>query len=751
MSQQRTPLQTTASVQPADRSSFSRPFRLQLAGGVLIALLALMAYYPSLDGGFIFDDHVLLTDNPLIMAPDGFWRVWVNSSQPDYVPMTSSTLWLEWRLWGMNPTGYHVANLALHIAACLLLWLLLKSLSIPGAFLAALLYAIHPVNVESVAWVEQRKDTLSTVLALLSILGYIKSDFPSPSTANRLYPPGAGRWFWLALLSFVLAMFSKGSVATLPVLLLLVAWWKSGRLTVRDLLRSAPFFVVSAVLTPVIIWFVAHGTGVAPRDATIVQRALQAGAVVWFYLSKALAPIKLIFFYPLWNIQTSDLRWWLPLAAALVVSFLLVWRCLKSPHSNWVPALLFAWAFFCVALAPAMGFFDPGYMRFSLVADHYQHLALLAVVSLLAAGISTWHARVRDGLQAAVAAVAVVLVGSFTVLTWQQSHLYDNEIHMYEATLKENPDCWMAHINFGAALLTTGRSAESLQHMNEALRLAPESAEAQHNLANALAATGRPEEAIEHFKQALRLRPDYVKTYCNLGSVLLAAGRFEDAIANFQHALQLDPNYAEADYYLANALTRSGHPDEALAYYQQAVHINPNYAEAHNTLGSVLIQSGHLQEALDHYQQALRSKPDFAEAHNNLAIALASSGRASEAIEHFQQAIQLEPKKGDTHYNLGVILANTGRLPEAVDQLVEALRLDPSRLQAYAKLATAYAQLQRPADAIAAAEKGLETARASGQGQLAQQFENWLANYRAQPADSHDAPPRSEADRASAK
>ena len=321
----------------------------------------------------------------------------------DYYPVTNTSLWLEWRLWGMNPGGYHAVNLALHIAACLLIWLLLHQLFIPGAFFAALLFAIHPVNVETVAWIAQRKNLLALVFFLLSILAYLRADenrqlreeMEGPQS-DRQHLASIGPWYWLSLLAFLLAILSKGSAVVLPEVLLLIMWWQRGRIAKTDVLGILPFFLLARVMTPVVSWFVTHA-GTDVREASILERFAGAGSVVWFYLSKALLPIHLLFVYPQWRIETDELRWWLPLAAAVVVTFAL-WGW-HGPRALWRHALLFAWLFFYVALVPVAGLTDTGYMQYSLVADHYQYTALIAVAAFVAAALTAWHEVARGTAQ----------------------------------------------------------------------------------------------------------------------------------------------------------------------------------------------------------------------------------------------------------------------------------------------------------------------------------------------------------------
>ncbi len=363
------------------RQRISIPFALRLsvaAGVALITVAAFLVYFPALNGGFIWDDHPLITDSNLIKAPDGPYRFWCTTDPIDYWPATNTTFWIEWRLWGMHPSGYHVTNLILHIAEAVLIWVILRKLSIPGAFLAAMIFALHPVNVESVAWIAQRKNLMAMLFFLLSIHWYLKATVsmsiagitpgrPHGGPWERgsissfiLHPSSFHFWYWLSLASFTLAMLSKGSVAVLPILLLGIVWWLRP-LTWRDLAWSGPFFLVALAFTAVNMRFQTFDMKEAIRIAGFAERLLGAGCVVWFYLYKAILPIDLSFVYAQWHIETGNPLWWLPLAAALAVTAVL-WRYRKS----WSRPLLFAWGFFCVVLVPVMGFTDVYFMRYAL-------------------------------------------------------------------------------------------------------------------------------------------------------------------------------------------------------------------------------------------------------------------------------------------------------------------------------------------------------------------------------------------------
>jgi len=344
--------------------------RTALALLVLVTAVA-VAYWPSLHGDFIWDDDALITRNAAIQSPDGLYKIWFTRETLDYWPVTNTSFWLEWRAWHTHTLGYRIVNVVLHTINAILIWLILRNLGIPGAYLAALLFAVHPVNVESVAWIAQRKNTLSMCLFLLSILSYMR---------------GTRTWYVVSVGFFLLAMLAKGSVVILPAVLLLIVWWTHRRIALRDVVLMLPFLAIGAVLTWVNVWFQTRGGQEVIRNATVVERIAAAGAIVWFYLYKAILPVQLAFVYPRWNVNPSNVLWWLPFIALVVVSVALFrWR-----HHAAGRAMLFAWAFYCVALVPVLGFVDVYFMKYSLVADHYQYVAIVGVISPVAALFNRW-------------------------------------------------------------------------------------------------------------------------------------------------------------------------------------------------------------------------------------------------------------------------------------------------------------------------------------------------------------------------
>ena len=377
-------------------------------------------------------------------------------------------------------------------------------------------------------------------------------------------------------------MLSKGSVAIVPPILLLIIWWQRRRITILDLLELAPLFAVAAVLTAVNIWFQTHGTAEAIRQATPAERIVGAGAAVWFYLWKAVDPIELLFIYPTWHIDTTSVLWWIPLAAAVGLTITL-WR---RRHSRFGAALFFAWTFFVLALLPVLGLVDTPYMRYSLVADHYQHLALIAVVTTLAAAVALLVKKtVGTPRMITIAAAAAIVVG-LAVLSHQQAALYADPIKLYEATLAKNPTCSLLQNNLANEFAAHGRPAEARSLYLQAVQADPDNVEAQINVGLLLAKEGHAEQAISHYEKALQVQPNSVAAHYNLGSAQLVLGAYQKAIDEYQWVLAKRPDYTGVHYNLGNAFFSAGRLREAAAEYRHALQLEPENADAYNNLGN---------------------------------------------------------------------------------------------------------------------------------------------------------------------
>ena len=564
-------------------------------GAALIMLLVFVADFPSLHGGFVWDDTTLITENRLIAANDGLYRFWFTTEAEDYWPLTSTAWWLEWRAWGDNATAYRVVNLLLHGVNAILVWIILQRLKIPGAWVAALVFAIHPVNVATAAWISEQKNTLSMLLYLAAILLYLRFD-------------DGERWHWYALSlgTFLLALLSKAAVAMLPVVLLGCVWWRRDHVRWKDLLRSAPFFVLSLVLGLVTVWFQHHpdAAGHPVRDDGFAARLAGAGWAPWFYLSKALWPVNLTMIYPRWKIDASLWVSYVP-GIALAGGFMLCWWRRKS----WGRPLLFGLGYFVIMLFPVLGFFNQSFFVYSFVADHWQYYSIIGVIALVVAAGERVRRRLDEQRQhlATLFGVGVLLV--LGVATWKRSAVYETDATLWRDTLAKNPRSWLAHTSLAEAQWRAGMATE----------------------------------AYEHYQQALRIKPDYAPAYYDLGLMLWQAGKTNEAMQHWEQALRLEPGIADAHYTLGVALMQAGKTNEAMQHWEQAVRINPDDAEAHNDLGSALLGAGRIQEAIKHYEQALRSKPDFAEVHYNLGAALEQTGRLEEAMPQYERALQIKP------------------------------------------------------------------------------------------------------------
>jgi tetratricopeptide (TPR) repeat protein len=609
--------------------------------GMLWALaligLTLGVYIPAMRGGFVWDD-ILITGNRMIRESDGLRRFWFTTEALDYYPLTWSVWWLEWRLWGSSSTGYHVINVLFHIANVILVWMTLRRLQIPGAWLAGLVFAIHPVNVATAAWISEQKNTLSMFFCAATILLYLKFD-----------QQGRWRWYILSLAMFLLALFAKTAVVMLPFVLLACVWWLHGKIRVRDIARTLPFFILSLTLGLVTIWFQFHRAmqGYTTRTEGFLARLAGAGWVPWFYLFKALFPSNLSAIYPKWTINASSSISYLP-GLVMAGCFGFFWRKRKT----WGRSLLFAFGYFIVMLFPVLGFFDQGFYECSLVADHWQYFAIAGIIGLVAAmGVTVFERIGKLGQSLAVLTTAAGLI-VLAVSAYARSSVYANSLALWQDTVSKNPDAWLAHNNLGIELFKSGELQNAIRQFQQALRLKPNYANAHKNLGVVLSQVGRVNDAIEHYEQALRIEPELADVHNNLGTALLQVGRVEDSISHYEDALRIEPDYAEAHYNLGAALARSGHTERAVWHYQQALRIRPDYLEARLNLGTSLAANGKVQDAIHQFVEAARIRPDSVEAHNNLGAALFELGRVPEAISQFEQALQIKPDDANARYNL---------------------------------------------------------------------------------------------------
>ena len=610
---------------------YSIPFS-KIPDWVLALLLlgvTLAAYWPSINGQPVWDDDVHITPMEL-RSINGLAQIWTHPRETvQYFPLVHTVFWVESHLWGDLPTGYHLLNILLHVFSALLLVRIMRKLGIPGAWLAGGIFALHPVMVESVAWISELKNTLSGVFFLSTVLAYL-----------TYTETGRRRTYISALGLFILGLLSKTTIAPFPLAILAAVWWKRGGLSWKRDIVPLLFFLVPGFLFGLITLYVEHthiGTRGPEFEFSLIERGLIVGRALWFYLGKVFLPVNLIFTYPRWSVSGGV--WWQYLFPAMA---LMVGGILWEVRKKWrAPAAVFF--YFTVMLMPYLGFFSLYTFRYSFVADHYQYLAAIGPIVMSVGLAEMVLGSVSGGWRLLKTAISVMLLLTLGMLSWKQSGMYSDVQTLYQTTIRKNPDCWMAHNNIGTLLMKQGRNDEAMVHFQKALELDPIHAEPHNNIGFLLKKMGRNDDAMVHFQKALELNPNYAEAHNNLGLLLEIMGQNDDAMAHFQKALELNQNYSEAHNNLGILLAKMGRTDESMVHFQKALELNHNYADAHSNLGNLLTNMGRYEEAIAHYQKALELDPNYSNVHYNFSILLAKMGRTNEANFHYRRALELNP------------------------------------------------------------------------------------------------------------
>ncbi len=672
--------------------------RTALLAVILISGLA-AAYAWSLRGEFLWDDDLHITANPTIVGPLGLTEIWT-SAKALYFPLVLTNFWVQHALWGLEPMGYRIVTLAWHIGAALLLWRVLSQLRVPGAWLGAALWALHPVQVESVAWICELKNTQSAVFFLTAASAWICW---LESGGRR------GKCYWLALLCAVLAILSKPSTVMLPVALGLCAWWLRGRLVWSELLRLAPFFSLSAAAAGWTIWEQKFNSGaIGPEwDQTLPERFAIAGKALWFYLGKLVWPEPLVFIYPRWDVAAEGAVAYLGAAAALALGAFLLWR----GRAGRLRPVLLATAYFVALLFPVLGFFSVYFFRYSFVGDHFQYLASMGPLALLGAGL----ARLLPRRWPLVGSTLVLALG---LATARHTTVFQSSERLWRDTVAKNPAAIMAWLNLADTLAQQQRHDEAIKTFRHALTLHPDDPYALNDLGCELTLIGQVAEAIPLLERSLAVKPAHPEALSNYGNALRAAGRSAEAIAAYRKALELKPSYTAALNNLGAELAESGRPAEALEVFEAALQRKANDAGTLDNLGGALRHLGRFEEAIARHREALAVKPDFAEAHANLALTLLAKGAPLEALPLFERAIALKPTLVSAYGHQARALAALGRRPEAVALLRQAVERNPESFEARLNAGTLLAEGGDPQSALSFFEAATRLAPGYAPGHL---------------------------------
>lgn len=649
-----------------------------------IFVILLSCYSQALNGDFVWDDDNYITPDSL-RSGEGLKRIWldVKATRHLYYPLTHTTFWLEYQLYGLHSFWYHFHNVMLHAANAVLVWLVSRSLGIPHAGWVALLFALHPVHVESVAWITQRKNLLSGFFYLLSLLMFFRfytwPQDPLASISQKEYR--RRQWFYrFSLFCFLGSLLSKSAFCTLPVAILIVLWWKKGRVERKDVLYLIPFFILALGLGSLSLWMEKTHVGAmgSEFEYTFVQKILIAGRVFWFYIGKLIGPVSLSYMYPQWTIDPN--LWWqylFPLAALLL--FVVLWKLRIQIGRGPLSGV----AFLVVTVSPVIGFLGFFYMKYAFVADHYQYLPSLGLLAFLPA-VFVWLTKsLSQKFQLCLSGAVIVTLG---FLTWQQGRIYQNSLVLYQDILKKNPQSWFAYNNLGYTYFQMKRYPEAYQVFQKSILYNPRYAEAHYNLGYMYLLQQNWDQAIEAFQKAIDCNPEYIPAYLNLSKTYAQKRQFKEAIQILNQALSIVPDFYSGYYDLGMYALAEGWHRHALNAFKKYLTYDASNFLVYLNLGLLYIKFNKYSEAIQHLERALELNPQNFKVHHHLGVAYAHQKDWDKAIMAYQQAISLNPHYVQAYYNMGLALEKNGAYLEAELAYKKALGIDPHFTQALQKL-----------------------------------------------------------------
>ena len=651
--------------------------------GLVLVGMGLWVFSPAWAGGWVWDDTAeILLNGPIRSSWHAIGGMWTAPTGADYFPLKETVQWIEWHLWGDAPVGYHLVSISLHLLSALLFWRLLRRMGVPFAWTAALFFAVHPMVVESVAWIAELKNTLSLPLLLASALAYVAFD------ECRERPDGAWKAeYALSLFFFVASILAKSSGVMFPFVVLIYGWVRHGRITKGAISSAAPFAAMSGAVGAATVWFQEHRAiaGVVAPAGGPVERLAIAGHALVFYLVKAILPWPIAPVYPGWKVGSSFLADAWPWLAILAIASVL-WSC----RARWGRGAILASGWFVLNLVPVLGFIRMSFARLSPVSDHFAYISLLGVVGGLAGGLGglaqLWA---RKGARLALGSAVVLVLGVFAWESHELSANYRDDRTFWEFASRQNPKAWAPRNNLGLIDLAAGRLPDAAGQFEEVLRSGEKQAEVYNNLGVTYTRLGRYDEAAAQFVEALRLQPGYPVAEANLGNVLAQTRQYDQAIVHYRRSLELKPDVADVHTRLGMALLLTDSPNEAAAEFTDAIRLDPNAAEPRYRLATLLANTGQLSEAITWFQEAIAIDSARGEAYAGLGLALTLSQRAQEALEPLQRAVVLQPQSAEARAYLGFAFFRLGRLSEAIDAYRSAIRISGENPDIWFNLADA--------------------------------------------------------------
>ena len=600
--------------------------------GLLFLLLAtFVAYHPALKNGYVWDDDRYVTENKNLNSIEGLRNIWFKPKKsPQYYPLTFTSFWFEYHIWGLKPFGYHFDNILLHTFNAFLIWLILLRLKVPGALLAAAIFAVHPVHVESVAWVTERKNVLSGFFYLLALFCYLRFTtsipFETCSTPLKHNAPQTNivwPYYVACIIFFICALLSKTITATLPAVILVLLWWQNGSIKKRDVFWLMPLFILGAGFGLVTAWLESFHVGASGQEFAFSfwERCLVAGRALWFYMGKLAWPQDMMFIYPRWEIDAA--QWWQYL---FPVSFVALLVCLYAASGSIGRGPLAAMLIFAGTLFPAIGFLNVFPHRFSFVADHFQYLASIAIIAMMAAiavhigkryFLSPKNTRIFN-------LIAILLILNFGLKTAYLSFTYKDVVTLWSDTIDRNKECWVAYNNLAAEYNKRKKYEKALPFALSAVRIKPDYDIGHVTLANAYYCLKDYDKAMMSYKKAIDL---FIR---NKDSNPYASYQFQ----------KLGPACFEA---LGNIYILRKEYDHSLAYFSKAIALKSDNPSVNKTMGTIYLMKGKNAEAVKHFQKALPQMELDPGLHYEMGMALLMSDKIDLSVVHFKRAIEIAP------------------------------------------------------------------------------------------------------------
>jgi tetratricopeptide (TPR) repeat protein len=618
------------------------------------------------------DDGIYVTQNRHVV--EGLTRegiAWAFSRRTVglWHPLTWLSLMLDSQIYGRNPTGFHFTNLGFHLANVLLLFFVLFRMTgaeLKSAFVAAL-FALHPLHVESVAWITERKDVLSTFFWFLTIWAYLK-----------YFERGALKWYGIALLFFAMGLLSKPMLVTLPFVLLLLDYWPLCRIgknltcsKSQLFLEKIPFFVLAVIVSIIAIFEQQEIVGLIPLQAMSFWGRAANGLVSYVkYIEMMFCPRNMSIFYPFEHVPPL----WETLGSAVFIAVIsiLVLRYIRK-----MPWLGVGWLWYLGTLIPVLGLVQVGSHA---MADRYTYVPFIGLFIAIVWSVpgflpNRWLNRYQ--YNCLLSCVGIGLLVTLATVSWFQTRYWKDDITLFEHALAVNPNNVLAHNVLGNTLVSYGKINEAIDHYLEALRILPNQADTHLNLGLAFGKQGKLQEAIVEFNQALRANPNFAEAHSSLGVALAMEGKYQDAIAHYLQALRISPDSPDLFLDIGAALASQGKTQEAAQSFTRAIQIDPNYAEAQYNLGLLLEGQGNDQKAVAYYSEALRIKPGYSEAHNGLGNILVKQGKIQEAIGHYAEALRIKSDFAEAMYNLGLAYFLIGNKGSAIEECENLKKINP--------------------------------------------------------------------------